>query len=664
MRAKGSSGVGRLMEVGLGAALLLSACHAGPETSGGPSPATSDDPAAERVRAFGQELGERLKERAAAAREGATLQSALEAHRPELRHPEATRSVLEADGSTPRLVRRGALTPLGEAALEALREAPTHGLDPLSVGLPGVEASAGSLAGAGASGEGPPALSDTELSQLAALLRERGIADPEQAATALLDAILTPTPEASPAPGVARWYAAHLESLEASAAKGAEAEVRLTDGLIALARALRFENPRHRPEELREQEGGDVEAARRFVVGLRQAGAQPGDAPALRAEASKQLKALAPRFEQYTRVQRALAQLRKAQAEGGWSVDFPKIPRPRPREEVVRYSRSTRKVPEGLVGKTKRFLKALGAFEGPVDDTWTDDFEQALQTYREKNQLWPRAWIDYEMVEIMKIPLDYRIAQTELTLQRWRESRIGDDPYYVFVNLPDFHAEVWDGGERKMRFRVVVGKDSRYRDKKTGEWRYPNATPLFSSRMESVVFSPYWNVPARIKLQEIDKARAKNPNYLEENNYEVVYSPNGHEMIRQKPGPGNALGKVKLLFPNDHDVYIHDTQRKDLFANPTRAYSHGCMRAEDPLALAHYVLSRESDVWTERRVRSQGGGTVESWQKLQDGPWVHIEYYTVRVSEEGDILFLDDVYELDAARLKEERGLDIGLLDP
>jgi murein L,D-transpeptidase YcbB/YkuD len=219
--------------------------------------------------------------------------------------------------------------------------------------------------------------------------------------------------------------------------------------------------------------------------------------------------------------------------------------------------------------------------------------------------------------------------------------------YYISINVPDFHAEVWDGGQRLKRFKVIVGSTRGYKDAKTGQWRYPNATPRFSDVMETIVFNPFWNVPPRIRRELQRKAEA-DPDYYERNNYEVLYTNNGHEMLRQKPGPGNALGQVKFLFPNEHDIYLHDTPRKDLFNNPVRAYSHGCMRVHEPLELAAFLLKREDESWTPGRARAIVRSGKQFRYSLRQGPEVHIEYRTVRADQEGRVHFLADIYEEDA----------------
>ncbi len=374
------------------------------------------------------------------------------------------------------------------------------------------------------------------------------------------------------------------------------------------------------------------------------------------AKTEQALKAMRPPLVQYERLIPVLARYEKIAAEGGWETKFAHIPRPRAKK-YVRYA-PKRRVPGKLIPAVKRRLRGEGYY-APVeeDDSWNDEFEAALLAYRERNQLWPRVWIDWELIESMQLPVEFRVIQTRLALERMRRSRVGDDKYYVHVVLPEFHAEVWENGNRLMRFRLVVGGRQRYREAKTGEWRFPNATPLFSDKIETVVLNPYWTVPPRLR-KDLFKKQEKDPTYFEKEGYEQIGGS-----LRQKPGPKNALGEVKFLFPNDHAVYMHDTPRKDLFRSPMRAFSHGCMRVEEPLEFAWFLLSREGrDDLTRIRVRRNAYGGGQFRYKLEAGPKIHIEYWTVHVDDEGKVHFLEDIYLHDSREARDRFGLDLGNL--
>jgi murein L,D-transpeptidase YcbB/YkuD len=159
--------------------------------------------------------------------------------------------------------------------------------------------------------------------------------------------------------------------------------------------------------------------------------------------------------------------------------------------------------------------------------------------------------------------------------------------------------------------------------------------------MKYVVFAPYWNVPESILKNELLPVIEKNKNYVADNHMEWV---NGS--LRQKPGKWNALGKVKFLFPNSHNIYLHDTPSKDLFQRDQRTFSHGCIRVEQPKKLAQYVLQQQPD-WTEKRIDSAMNGDKELYVTLKKPYPVFIAYFTAWVDASGSINFRKDIYKKD-----------------
>jgi murein L,D-transpeptidase YcbB/YkuD len=179
---------------------------------------------------------------------------------------------------------------------------------------------------------------------------------------------------------------------------------------------------------------------------------------------------------------------------------------------------------------------------------------------------------------------------------------------------------------------VVVGK--------TG-----NQTPIFKDTIEHVVVNPYWNVPPKIARNEIMPIVQRDPTYLARNNYEMV-SRGGQTTIRQRPGRGNALGEVKFLFPNGHDVYLHDTPADHLFSRTSRAFSHGCIRVEKPRELAYYLFEHAAGLQRADYDRMRGGG--ERWVNLKEKLPVYILYFTAWGDERGSVRFYHDIYNRDA----------------
>ena len=229
---------------------------------------------------------------------------------------------------------------------------------------------------------------------------------------------------------------------------------------------------------------------------------------------------------------------------------------------------------------------------------------------------------------------------------RWLPEDLGD--FHVHVNLPEFRLFVENGTtatgyEVAYTTRIVIGTPK-------------NQTPVFSDEIEHVVVNPYWNVPSSIAKNEIAPHLAANPGYLASQNMELLSggrvinasaidwsSTNVNNFrIRQRPGAGNALGKIKFLFPNQHDVYLHDTPSKSLFARSYRAYSHGCMRVQNPMEFAAALLAHEP-VLTVAELESEVGGS-ERWNNLDRHIPVHITYFTLRVDADGTIRSYGDVY--------------------
>lgn len=252
------------------------------------------------------------------------------------------------------------------------------------------------------------------------------------------------------------------------------------------------------------------------------------------------------------------------------------------------------------------------------------------------------------------------IADITANMERWRWMPRDLGTFHVHVNVPDFEVRVVKNGEAIHRARVVVGKPQ-------------NQTPIFSDEMEHIVVNPYWNVPSSILVEEMLPSIRRNPTgYLASRGYQVLASVRGKSRvvdparidwyrvdpkrirIRQAPGARNALGRIKFLFPNEHAVYLHDTPAKSLFKHKVRAYSHGCVRVQDPFAFADAVLSNEGGL-TGEQVRGLLGGR-ERWVNVKRKIPVHLTYFTLEVEENGGLRRTADIYGHDR-RLKAMLGL-------
>ncbi len=215
----------------------------------------------------------------------------------------------------------------------------------------------------------------------------------------------------------------------------------------------------------------------------------------------------------------------------------------------------------------------------------------------------------------------------------------------------------------RIGIKIVVGKAYGHHN-----------TPVFSDMMKYVVFRPYWDVPPSITRAEMVPHVVHDPDYLANKGFEIVDSKRnvvstgtvtpealgqiraGKLFIRQKPGPKNALGLVKFVFPNSYNVYMHDTPATEFFAKSRRDFSHGCIRLEKPADLAAWVL-RDNPDWTPDRIREAMNGTATQQVNLAQPIPVFIVYATVVVPEDGVIHFYDDIYGHDYAL---EKGLAKG----
>ena len=287
--------------------------------------------------------------------------------------------------------------------------------------------------------------------------------------------------------------------------------------------------------------------------------------------------------------------------------------------------------------------------------TFDTALRRALQSYQRLRQLAPTGKLD----ELTRASLNQtpvrRLAQLGVALDKWRLSRAAADfgKQHIFINIAGFEATLQDKGEEVYRWRTVVGKWVD-RVNKDGKRVQKGLSPLFSDTLEFVVFNPYWNVPDGIRAAEYQAKIEADPEWLAANQYEIYKTPDGIEWLRQLPGPDNLLGAVKFLFPNDHNVYMHDTPARGLFEQPIRAYSHGCIRVHEPMKLAALLLKRDRE-WAESRVEKfieeQVELATEQWIGLRQKIPVHLEYVGAGVSEKGEIAFFGDIYRLDREAL-------------
>ena len=316
-----------------------------------------------------------------------------------------------------------------------------------------------------------------------------------------------------------------------------------------------------------------------------------------------------------------------------------------------------------------RLLRLVGDLpEGaalPSDDTvYQGSLVDGVKSFQLRNGLTPDGRIDAPTLAELNVPLSRRVRQMELTLERWRWLPDEYQHSPIVVNVPEFQLRAYDDQFKiAVTMKVVVGKVYGQHE-----------TPIFMSKMRSIIFRPYWNVPLSIARAEIIPALRRNPNYLMKENMEAVdehdnivssgavtdevlqEAREGKLSFRQRPGSENSLGLIKFNFPNEFGVYMHDTPATELFSRSRRDFSHGCIRLEKPVDLAVWVL-RNNPGWDENRIRTAMSGTTTEEVTLAHPISVLIVYGTAIVSEDGVVHFYDDIYGHDAAL---EQALDKG----
>jgi L,D-transpeptidase YcbB len=340
---------------------------------------------------------------------------------------------------------------------------------------------------------------------------------------------------------------------------------------------------------------------------------------ALGGGADRMLAGVRPPWPQYAALAQALGRYRQVAASGGWPA------------LVVKPGAGRRAPVPGL------------------RERLTSSGDARLQDFQARHGLNPTGRLDAATLAALNVPVEDRIRQIELNLDRWRWHTRPSASRVVLVNIPTFELHAYEDGREALRMRVVTGQGD-------------SPTPVFTQEMTHVVFSPSWTVPPNIAAMEVLPAVQRDRSYLRRRGLEVVLGDRVVDparlnwrgagpavQFRQRPGARNALGGVKFLLPNPFHVYLHDTPDDHLFARPRRTFSHGCVRLEKPEALARWVLG-DPETWTPARIRAAMWRGREHHVPLAEPIPVSIAYFTAWVADDGTIQFRPDVYRHDAAQ--------------
>lgn len=259
----------------------------------------------------------------------------------------------------------------------------------------------------------------------------------------------------------------------------------------------------------------------------------------------------------------------------------------------------------------------------------------AVKSFQKRCGLTADGVMGKDFLRELNIKPKQRIEQLLVNMERSRWMPAEPDSNYILVNIPEYKLHVYDSGKQIFNMNVIVGKAT-------------SSTVIFTSRLRYIVFSPYWLVPPSIVKKEILPSMKKNKNYLAENNMEIYGKSDSLPHIRQKPGGNNSLGLVKFLFPNNYDIYFHDTPNRELFTASNRSFSHGCIRLGEPKKFAQYLLRTDTaKIWKSRVIDSCMQLQKEKWVDVKKPVPVFIVYFTAWVDKNGVLNFRKDIYDHD-----------------
>ncbi len=348
----------------------------------------------------------------------------------------------------------------------------------------------------------------------------------------------------------------------------------------------------------------------------------------LRVEAlDKSLSTMRPADEDYGALRAQLVNYRRIIAKGGWPT-VPATKAVKPGEAInpkVAAALRARLAAEGILAADSGSAVTSGVYDQAL--------AAAVAEFQKRHTIGVDSMLGKETVDALNKSAAYRLTQIVANMERYRWLPRSLGQRYIFVNVPAFKLEAYDKGQLALAMKVIVGQE--YEDR---------ATPVFADSMETVVFRPYWNVTPDIAEKEIFPKAT--PEYMAANNYEI-YMEGSARRIRQRPGPKNSLGLVKFLFPNNFNIYLHDTPNHELFKEDVRAFSHGCIRLEKPDKLAEFVLG-----WDNAKVQSKMQANADNQSvKLTKKLPVFIVYATTFMVN-NRLHFGNDLYERDIALVK------------
>jgi murein L,D-transpeptidase YcbB/YkuD len=355
------------------------------------------------------------------------------------------------------------------------------------------------------------------------------------------------------------------------------------------------------------------------------------------------LRALTPVYSGYIRLREALVRYRDIVNKGGW----PNVPK-------------DCEIRKGDHGDHIMALRNRLIISGDLDPKnynstyiFDDKLEQAILKFQRRHGLPIDGIVGPLTLKELNVSSDVRLHQIELNMDRWRWLPHDLGNRYIVVNIADFQAGLFENDETVMVMKVVVGKDYRQ-------------TQVFSGEITYLVICPYWHIPKVIAVEDKLPLVREDPTYLIRQHIKVFqnYRGNFEEIdpktidwylvnadnfkykMRQDPGPWNPLGRIKFIFPNKFEVYLHDTPSQELFEKTSRTFSSGCIRIEKPIELAEYLL-HENPRWTRKKIISAINKNVEQFVRIPNPIKIHLLYWTAWANEDLSMQFRKDIYSRD-----------------
>lgn len=354
----------------------------------------------------------------------------------------------------------------------------------------------------------------------------------------------------------------------------------------------------------------------------------------------KTIEAAIPNHLVYIRLKAALAKYQNIKLDGGWEEI--------PDGETLKKGQED----DRIVWVKNRLVKTNDLSKDSIGNTkmFDDSLYRAVLSFQKRHNLEMDGVIGKNTLLAMNVSVDERIDQIKVNLERWRWLPQEYSNFFIHVNIANFSVNVFKDAKHVKFYKAIVGKDQR-------------KTPIFSAKISYLVLNPTWTVPPGIISKDVIPSARKDLNYFKKHNLKVLDSK-GNEVnpatvdwysaaaksytFRQPAGPDNALGNVKFMFPNSYSVYLHDTPSRSLFDRTERSFSSGCIRVENALELAEYLLN-DSINWNATKIQEQINSKQTLTIPLVEQPEIYILYWTAWTDSKGVIQFRKDIYDRDSA---------------